>query len=340
MKKIAKTKKLFKSIISTIAISVLTITVNADTTRLIPVGQTVGVTLDMKGVTVVDTTDIEDVSGNKATPAKDCGLCAGDVIIEINGNEINSAKELEDKICDNKGSELRLKINRNNNEKELKVKPVMSGIDDKYRIGVWVKDAASGIGTVTYLNPESNEFGALGHGITDLSDNKIVSIKNGNIMESKVVSVRKGGKGHPGELVAVFTENDNKLGRVSSNSEVGVKGQLDKNAEFNLIMDAVEVANREEVTEGTAEIICNIEEGKIKKYSVEIQKINKDINNPKGMVIKVKDDELLRKTGGIVQGMSGSPILQNGKIVGAVTHVFVNDPTRGYGIFIENMLEE
>ena len=307
---------------------------------LIPVGQTVGVTLDMKGVTVVDTTDIEDKNGEISSPAEKAGIKIGDVIETIDGKPVSSAEDLEKIITGKDGTELKLQIRRGDKEKECVVTPVLSGAEGVYRLGIWVKDAASGIGTVTYLNPETKEFGALGHGIAETPESQPISAKGGEIMDAKIVSIQKGGKGQPGELVGVFTEEDKKLGTVLANTPAGLKGIAEKEESFKTVMDAVPVASREEVETGDAEILSNVEEGKIEKFQVEIQKINKDTDNPKGMVIKVTDPNLLEKTGGIVQGMSGSPIVQNGKLVGAVTHVFVNDPTRGYGIFIENMLAE
>ncbi len=322
----------------TVLLSLGTIPGFAAAESLIPVGQTVGVTLDMKGVTIVDTTDVEDQDGNLSSPAKDAGLRAGDVIESINGKTMDSAKDLEEIIAKQGGEELTIQMKRGNEEKECHLTPVLSGTDGVYRLGIWIKDAASGIGTVTYIDPETGEFGALGHGIAETPESEAIEVKGGEILDASIVSIQKGGKGQPGELVGVFTEDDKKLGTVYANTLVGLKGTIVQGADLKPIMDAVPVATRDEVETGNAEILSNVEEGSIEKFSVEIQKINRDTDNPKGMVIKVTDPKLLEKTGGIVQGMSGSPILQNGKIVGAVTHVFVNDPTRGYGIFIENML--
>ncbi len=308
--------------------------------KLIPVGQTVGVTMDMKGITVVDIADVECYDGKCDTPAKDAGIRAGDVIENINGKSVNSANSFEKIVAESKGEELKLTLRRGDEKKTCLVKPSLSSQDGKYRLGVWVKDAASGIGTVTYLNPDTGEFGALGHGISDNSEGNAIQISGGEILDARIVSIQKGGKGQPGELVGVFSEKDRKLGDLTENTEVGVKGVVEEGENLSCIMDEVPIAKRDEVKTGKAEILSNIEEGKIERFEIEIQKINRDTKNPKGMVIKVTDKKLLEKTGGIVQGMSGSPIIQEGKLVGAVTHVFVNDPTRGYGIFIENMLNE
>ncbi|MBE5039288.1 SpoIVB peptidase [Oscillospiraceae bacterium DSM 107454] len=306
---------------------------------LVPVGQTVGVTLDMEGVTVVDTADVESYDGKKYTPAKDAGIRPGDVIETINGTQMQSAQQLEELVNEQGETDLQVKFRRGEEEKECKVKAALSSLDGHYRIGVWIKDAASGIGTVTYFDPETKEFGALGHGITQQKEQEALPIQGGSILKAAIVSVQKGSKGQPGELIGVFAEDKEKLGSVQSNTMVGLKGVLDGTVKLNASMEPIPVAERTEVTEGAAQILSNIAEDKIEEFDIEIQKINKDEDSTKGMVIHVTDQELLEKTGGIVQGMSGSPIIQNGKLVGAVTHVFVNDPTRGYGIFMDLMLQ-
>lgn len=316
------------------------LTVCAKEMQLIPVGQTVGVTLDMEGVTIVDTTDVEDYDGKRHTPAKDAGLRSGDVIKSINGITIESAKQFEEVVNQHGETELSILAKRKGEEKKVKASATLSNQDGHYRLGVWIKDAASGIGTITYFDPETKEFGALGHGISEHPDADAIPIQGGEIWRADVVSIQKGSKGQPGELVGVFAEGKEKLGEVQSNTACGLTGVLECSEFLNTCMDAIPIATREEACEGKAEILANIKENQVETFEIEIQKINQDVTNAKGMVVKVTDPNLLEKTGGIVQGMSGSPILQNGRIVGAVTHVFVNDPTRGYGIFIENMLAE
>ena len=314
--------------------------VYAEERLLVPVGQTVGVTLDMEGVTIVDTTDVEDYDGKRHTPAKDAGLRSGDIIETINGISIESAQQLEEVVNSQGETALEIVARRQGKEKCCKAEAALSNKDGHYRLGVWIKDAASGIGAITYFDPENGEFGALGHGISDNTENGVLPIQGGELWKASVVSVQKGSKGQPGELIGVFAEGKEKLGEIQSNTLVGLTGTLESGVKPDTIMEAVPAAKREEAYEGEAEILANIEENKVEAFSVEIQKINKDTENTKGMVVKITDQRLLDKTGGIVQGMSGSPIIQNGRIVGAVTHVFVNDPTRGYGIFIENMLAE
>ena len=307
---------------------------------LVPVGQTIGITLNIKGVAIVDTSDVKSYDGKNYTPAKDAGFRSGDIIKKINGISVNSVDELENIVNEQGESELEVTFSRQGKEQTQKVNAVLSDADGFYRLGIWIKDAASGIGTITYYDPETNEFGALGHGISETSDSNVMAIQDGEILKANIVSIQKGSKGQPGELIGVFAEGKEKLGSVSANTVVGLKGTLDAAEKTEAIMDAIPVAGRDEAEEGEAEIIANIEGDNKEKYSVEIQKINKDKNDAKGMVIKVTDERLLDKTGGIVQGMSGCPIIQNGKLIGAVTHVLVNDPARGYGIFIENMLSE
>ena len=314
--------------------------VSAEEKLLIPVGKTIGITLDLSGVIVTDTAVVTDYEGNITSPAKKAGIEPGDTIEKINGCPVTSAKNLEDIINKNGESPLNIKLIRNGKPKELTVKASLSCIDGFYRIGVWIKDAASGIGTITYVDDSTKEFGALGHAISENANSTPIPISRGSILDATVVSVQKGEKGTPGELIGVFTDNKEKIGKISSNEPIGIKGTLLENSDILKNLDKVPIAKRHEVYEGEAEIRSNIEGDKIEKFCVEIQKINKDESNTRGMIIKVTDNKLLDKTGGIVQGMSGSPIIQDGKLVGAVTHVFVNDPTRGYGIFIENMITE
>lgn len=310
----------------------------ATPSTLIPIGQTVGITLDMNGVMVMGIADVIDYDGKSHSPSKDSGIKTGDTILEINGTTVTSVKEFEDIINKSGSNTLNLKIKRADKIKTCRITPILSKDDGHYKIGAWIKDAVSGIGTITYLNPETMEFGALGHPISQAPDSNALSIADGSILKSNIVSIKKGEKGSPGELVGVFSEDKEELGKITSNTAVGIKGEI--TAPDKIEGTPIEIADRGSVSKGDAYILSNIEGDKIEKFSVEIQNINKNPNSTKGMVVKITDSRLLEKTGGIVQGMSGSPIVQNGKLVGAVTHVFVNDPTRGYGIFIENMLAE
>lgn len=304
---------------------------------LVPVGKTVGVTVNMHGISVVNTAEFETADGRNISPAKEAGICAGDVILKINGKDVCSSAELV-KLTEKSGdNSICLTVRRDEKEFETEIKPEKEMSDGVYKLGVWIKDSSSGIGTLTYYDPETLRFGALGHGICN--DELLTDINGGEILNAEVASLRRGEKGAPGELIGVFTEKENALGEIFSNTDCGIFGKLDKKPEFS-DEAPIETASREEVTTGEATILSNVEGDEIAEYSVEIVKINKDESSLRGMIIRITDDRLIEKTGGILQGMSGSPIIQNGKLIGAVTHVFVNDPTRGYGIFIENMLAE
>lgn len=318
---------------SLLALSSLQMTAFAK--ELIPCGEVVGICIASNGVYVIDTAEFEGVDGVSSSPAADAGICAGDILVSMNGKSITSADTLA-KLTDEMGdSPIEVMLNRNGDEKSLTVN-VKRSADGHFRMGVWIKDCESGIGTMTYVDPETQGFGALGHGICD-SGGKTAQIRDGDVLKADVTSVRRGERGSPGELCGVFSQEADILGEVDVNCDFGVFGTV-KQGKFS--GETTETAEREEVVEGEAVILSNFDGGQIAEYSAEITKINKDENDSKGMIIKITDSRLIEKTGGIVQGMSGSPIIQNGKLVGAVTHVFVNDPTRGYGIFIANMLDK
>ena len=300
-----------------------------------PVGQTVGITLQIDGVTIVDTADFEDQEGKTRNPAKDAGLKSGDIIKEMDGNHVADTKALDSVVQDSEGNKISVVYDRSGKQEETEIEPYLADADGRYHTGAWIKDAASGIGTVTYIDPESGRFVALGHGISDPTSGKMVEISEGDILKSTVVSVQKGSRGEPGELIGVFADGREKLGDIDQNTLTGLVGSVEDTGAFQFACDPVPVANRENVHEGAAFIYSNIEGNKVEKFEVEIQKINKDTESTKGMVIKVTDEQLLEKTGGIVQGMSGSPIIQDDHLVGAVTHVFVNDPQKGYAIFMD-----
>ncbi len=210
-----------------------------------------------------------------------------------------------------------------------------------YRIGLWVKDGTQGIGTITYIDPTDGTFGALGHGITETKLKRLITLKSGEITKANITEITKGEKGNPGQIGGILEENQEYvMGDISCNTAIGIYGTLNKKGYKQLKQDTVPIAYQDEIVEGPAEILTNLDGNNPQKYQVMIQKVSRYSTEPsKGMVIKIVDPKLLAKTNGIIQGMSGSPLLQNGKLIGAVTHVFVNDPTRGYGIFIENMLE-
>jgi len=308
--------------------------------EVVACGNTVGVKLNIEGILVVGMSEVETVDGKKELPAKTCGIKPGDLIMEVNKNKTDSIETLIREIDNSNGEEIKIKYKRNNKTNVVSMKPIKSIEDNKYHVGMWVRDSTAGIGTLTFYDPENNGFGALGHGITDIDTGALMPIENGEIVESNILTIIKGKSGNPGELKGVLIEERKELGLIKKNSPYGIYGVLNKDM-LNRFPDKLyPIGLRNEVELGKASILANIDGKSIEEYEIEIQKISKrPSNKQKGMIIRIKDNELLEKTGGIVQGMSGSPIIQKGKIIGAVTHVLVNDPTRGYGIFIENMLK-
>ena len=239
------------------------------------------------------------------------------------------------------GDTVRLKIKRNNEIINVETVPVKSGDDGLYKLGVWVKDKTAGIGTLTYYDPANSAFGALGHGIVDAETGSILSVETGTLLECKVQEIEEGKSGEPGEIRGIFYHADDPLGSLERNSKFGVFGIAYHPVENPLYSTPLVVAPRDQVKTGKAYILTTLDDNEIRRFEVEIEKVeDQDAPADKSMVLKVTDEELLQESGGIVQGMSGSPIIQDDRIVGAVTHVFVNDPQRGYGIFIEWMLEE
>lgn len=306
--------------------------------KVIPGGNSIGVVLCCDGVLVVSTADVTTTDGSHRSPAKDAGIKPGDVIKSFNKSPVTTVEKLNTAISTCNGKRSAVVLERNNKAIETLLIPSLSARDGTYRIGAWVKDAASGIGTMTFYDPETKSFAALGHGICDPETGNILNIDTGSILNSTIVSVNKGTNGVPGELNGVFIEDKQALGEIKKNCNTGIYGIMDIDSFSSA---PIPIAKRDEVTEGKASILANIEGQKVEEFEIEISKIlPKALSAQKSFIIKVTDKSLLSKTGGIVQGMSGSPIIQDGKLVGAVTHVFVNDPTRGYGIFIENMLAE
>lgn len=268
-------------------------------------------------------------------------LKAGDLITNIDGKKINSTTDISNYLNTKSDKEKPVKITyiRDGQECNIELEPVKDVLTDKYRLGVWVRDDASGIGTLTYVK-ENNRFGALGHPLCDADVKSIVSVKTGKVYNCSVLGVNKGKVGVPGELRGMFLHGSKEEGLIDKNNEYGIFGELNDSSSIFQKLDKAKIGGRFSVKPGKAQIKCCID-GNIKLYDIEIIKTNiKNYNTDKNMVIRVVDSDLLQKTGGIVQGMSGSPILQDGKIVGAVTHVFVNDPTKGFGVYLDYMLAE
>ena len=307
--------------------------------ELIVCGNTVGIRLYIKGLLVVGISGVLTPDGNEVLPVKDTGLETGDFIIAVNNKEIEKISDLSKAIENSADKEITLKFIHDSRVIESKVTPVQSAEDGKYRIGIWVRDSTAGIGTLTYIEEETGKFGALGHGITDIDTGIMMPVKTGELLKSSVYGIRKGLQGNPGELQGDFLKSPEVIGEIYWNTAFGVFGKINKNVLSELNGKKYPVGTRSMVKEGPATILSNIHGDQVEEFSVEIQKIaRKNLSGPKSMIIKITDPRLLDETGGIIQGMSGSPIIQDGRIIGAVTHVLVNDPAKGYGIFIETML--
>ena len=297
-------------------------------------GASVGLYMETQGVLVVDTGEITDVEGLVENPAENI-VKPGDYILEVNGTPIGGKKELIEKIQTSQGEAMNLLVNREGEEIPLSLEPVMTPEQD-YKLGIWVRDNTQGIGTLTYVDQEG-KFGALGHGISDTDTGELLDVSQGELYQAQILSVLKGTKGVPGELSGYIEyEDSKKIGTIEKNTALGIFGQLFPTA--SLPEKKVEIGYKQEVKEGKAQLMTQLD-GEVKAYDIEIIEINQNqADTNKAFEIRVTDPELLAKTGGIVQGMSGSPILQGEKLIGAVTHVFVQDSSKGYGIFIENML--
>ncbi len=307
--------------------------------KVIPGGHSIGVKLLTQGVLIVAVADVTAIDGKSYNPSAQAGLSVGDSIIGINNIKIRDADHVLELLSNCKGEEITVEIKRDNKVLLRHVKPVKSQEDGKYRIGAWVRDKTAGVGTLSFYYPDTGAFGALGHAVTDVDTGLMLSVEEGEILESRIASIQKGEKSRPGEIRGIFFEEENKLGYIEKNTEFGIYGVLSKNLENAYYSEPISVALHHQVKEGPAYVLTTIDK-KIERYSIEIQKVsNQYYPEPKSMVIKVTDDRLLESTGGIVQGMSGSPIIQAGRLAGIVTHVFVNDPTRGYGIFAEWMIQ-
>jgi stage IV sporulation protein B len=308
--------------------------------KVIPGGQPIGVKLFTQGSLVVGFSDIEDSYGKKQSPAASSGIEIGDSIVEIEGTKVMSTKHLSELINKHGAKSLNIKVNRKSKEIDLEVKPLGTKNKSEYKIGLWVRDSTAGVGTLTFYDDRSGKFGALGHPINDVDTGILLPVRDGKVYNAKIIAVEQGKKGKPGELRGIFSEED-EFGNLKKNSTTGIYGNIDEVDKNKLINTPIPIARQGEVKEGPAKILTCIDGSTIKEYDIYIEKLTQQSKpNSKSMVIRVTDKNLIGKTGGIVQGMSGSPIIQDNKLVGAVTHVFVNRPDMGYGIYIEWMLKD
>ncbi len=308
--------------------------------KVIPGGQSIGVKLYTQGVLVVALADFTALDGRTHNPATEAGLSVGDSIISINDIKVRDADHVIQLLNECRGRVAQIKIKRGGKDLIKNVNPLKDKKDGKYRIGAWVRDKTAGVGTLSFYYPGTGLFGALGHAITDVDTGLMLSIGEGEILESRIAAIQKGERSKPGEIRGIFFEEQNKLGDIQKNTEFGIFGTLCKTIKNEYYEEPIPLALYHEVQEGPAYMLTTVDK-KIERYSIVIQKVSNQHNPaPKSMVIKITDNKLLSTTGGIVQGMSGSPIIQGGKLVGVITHVFVNDPTRGYAIFAEWMAKD
>lgn len=306
---------------------------------LVPAGVPIGIYVKTDGILVIAQGDFEGMDHTRKEPAKHL-LQAGDYILKADEQEVASKADFTKKISESGGRDMVLTIRREEEIFDIKVHPEQN-VNGEYKLGIWIRDNAQGVGTMTYLDEDAS-FGALGHGINDTDTALLMEVKGGSLYKTEIIAIKKGQGGTPGELTGVIDYNlSNKIGTIDTNSVEGIFGTVDLKGADAVSREAMPIGLKQDVEPGKAQILCCVDGEKIpKSYDVNIKAVHLDHDNiNRGIELEVTDAALLEQTGGIVQGMSGSPILQNGKIVGAVTHVLVNDPTRGYGIFIENMLE-
>lgn len=309
-------------------------------TTVIPVGSIAGAKLYTSGVLVVGMSEIEGKDKIKYKPYENTGIEEGDTILKINDNIINSTDDLIDKVNESKGEKINIEYIHDEQTRECSIIPIKTDAEE-YKIGLWVRDSAAGVGTVTFYEPSTKKFGALGHGITDIDTGELLNIASGEFVTASILNIKKGEDGNPGKIQGTVEEQEI-IGKISKNTEFGIYGKIENLSSLNIdASKEMEVALREEIKLGKAYILCSLNNQKVEQYEIEITKIYKDNNyNNKSMEITVTDPKLIEKTGGIIQGMSGSPIIQNGKFVGAVTHVLVNSATQGYAIFGDLMIKQ
>jgi len=286
-------------------------------------GEAVGIKILATGVLVMESEINKDIF-------------TGDIILEVNEIPIDSNKSLISEIQKANGNKVILKIQRNNEIKEVAVIPIFSKNTNMYELGLWVKDSSAGVGTVSFYDKKSNLFAALGHGITETKNNIIIPINSGAIVKTKITEINKGESRNPGDIKGILYTNVQ--GQIIKNTPHGIYGKLEESMFEN--KKSIKIAKKSELKEGPAKIYCTLDTNKVEEFEVNIERVLYNSSGNKNMVIKITDKNLLEKTGGIVQGMSGSPIVQNNKLVGAITHVFYNDPTQGYGVFAETMVND
>jgi len=309
--------------------------------NLAPAGNSIGVTLQSDGAMIVGFATVR-TNSSSSSPGRDAGLQLGDRIVTMNDVDRPGIEEIGRLVDEagKRGEPVLLRVIRGGTQLELYIRPLLCRETNRYRLGLYVRDDAVGIGTMTFVDHESRTYGALGHVITDMDTGQAVEVGSGKIVRAVVTSIEAGKKGTPGEKRSIFIDEHRVIGNILKNTQFGIFGDvLDELVVQN---DALPIRLKDQIQEGPVTILTVIDGQKIEEFSAEIQRVSRQQYSPagKGLIIKITDPRLLEQTGGIVQGMSGSPIIQDGHLIGAVTHVFVNDPTRGYGVFIEWMVRE
>ncbi len=310
--------------------------------KLIPGGQSIGVTLQTKGVMVVGQAPVVDEKGNSSFPAKEAGIEVGDILLKINNQDVRTDQEVSNAInsAGKQKGNANVLFKHQDQIMEKTVKPIFCVDTGRYRMGLFVRDEAAGVGTLSFLDPTSKLYGALGHVITDADTNQKIEVYNGKVIASTIYAIEKGKRGHPGEKIGSFIPNSLFSGTIEKNTITGIFGKMSGQVENPYFKEAIPVGWESEIKVGPAKIYTVIQGEKIEEFTVNIDRVMHNRTDSKNMIVRVTDPRLLEVTGGIIQGMSGSPIVQDGKLIGAVTHVFVNDSQRGYGVFIQNMLND
>lgn len=311
--------------------------------KVIPGGHSIGVLIHARGIIVAGTYDVVNQEGQKINPALQAGIKKGDVILKANGIEIRSDIQLKDLVARTgaAGQPVQVELKRGNEVFTTTLMPVLCRETSDYKAGLMIRDSAAGVGTITFYDPESNSYGALGHIITEINTKNPVNLQDGKIVGASIQGIIKGKRGQPGEKIGILQGDEILSGTINKNTRLGIFGNLQQRLENPIFKEPIPVAMSSQICEGPAEILTVLSGDKVEKFSVEILKVNPQFKHDgKALVLKITDERLLKETGGIIQGMSGSPIIQQNRLIGAVTHVFVNDPTRGYGVPAEWMLEE
>lgn len=310
------------------------------TKRVVVGGHSIGVMLQSRGIMVVGFAPIMNTNGNKSYPGREQGVEIGDLIFRVDGQAVGSENDLARIIDSKKNESLKLSIQRRGKNIIIPIKPVLCPETNRYRIGLFVRDGVVGVGTLTFWDPETQQFAALGHVIVDADTKQGIDVLKGRVVSASIQTIKPGRPGRPGEKIGVFDGQGMIAGQILKNANSGIYGQTTGKITSNLKDNTMEVAYAHQVKPGKAQMLTVVNGTDIEKWDIQIEKVYPRRENGKGMIIRVTDPRLLSISGGIVQGMSGSPIIQGNKIVGAVTHVFLNDPTSGYGTFMDNMLSE